>query len=171
MRTAYMCISSKHINMCVWWLGLRKTAGFGIPGAMTQDRSWIFHSVYSIRGWEATFMASRQNYSSYYRSCEPHSRRYGVTITGLLVTVFQAGHPRYGDARATHSSWSQLSSLLECLHVHAPFSWQTLFTASSWNHHVSVQIMSFWLGSLLYYSLRVQTSFCLDMSMFLHASC
>ncbi len=59
-----------------------------------------------------------------------HSRRYGVTITGLLVTVYPAGHPRYGDARATPSSKSQLSSLLECLHVHVSFSWQTLFTAS-----------------------------------------
>jgi hypothetical protein len=39
----------------------------------------------------------------------PHSRRYGVTITGLLVTVFPAGHPRYGDARATPSSKSQLN--------------------------------------------------------------
>jgi len=49
------------------------------------------------------------------------SRRYGVTITGLLVTVYPAGHPRYGDARATHSSKSQLSSLLKCLHVHISF--------------------------------------------------
>jgi hypothetical protein len=100
-----------------------------------------------------------------------HSRRYCVTITGLLVTIFPASHPRYGDARATHSSWTQLSSLLECLHVHAPFSWQTLFTASSWNHHVSVQTISIWLRSLLYYSLKVPTSFCLDMSTFLNASC
>jgi hypothetical protein len=71
----------------------------------------------------------------------PHSQRYGVTITGLLVTVFPAGHPRYGDARATHSSWSQLSSLLchsECLHVHAPFSWQTLFTASSYVAKINI---------------------------------
>jgi hypothetical protein len=47
----------------------------------------------------------------------PHSRRYGVTITGLLVTIYPAGHPRYGDAR----SKSQLSSLLKCLHVHISF--------------------------------------------------
>ncbi len=104
--------------------------------------------------------------STYY----PHSRHYSVTITGLLVTVFLAGHPWFGDARATCSSWSQLRSLLECLHVHAPFHDSTLSTASSWNHHLSAQTISFWLRSLLYYSLRVPTSFCLDMYTFLHAS-
>jgi hypothetical protein len=43
----------------------------------------------------------------------PHSRRYGVTITGLLVTIFPAGHPRYGDARETPSSKSQLKGLIQ----------------------------------------------------------
>ena len=70
-------------------------------------------------------MASRQEKSTLLSlvrlRTSPHSRRYGVTITGLLVTVYPAGHPRYGDARATHSSKSQLSSLLKCLHVHISF--------------------------------------------------
>ena len=80
--------------------------------------------VYSIGGSEAylwpparllNFTIARA--STYFSA----SRRYGVTITGLLVTVYPAGHPRYGDARATHSSKSQLSSLLKCLHVHISF--------------------------------------------------
>ncbi len=25
--------------------GMRRTTGFGIPGPMTQDQSWMFHSV------------------------------------------------------------------------------------------------------------------------------
>ncbi len=40
--------------------GSRRTTGFEIPGPMTQDRSWIFLSVYLIRGCEATFMVTRQ---------------------------------------------------------------------------------------------------------------
>ena len=47
----------------------RRTTGCGVPGSMTQERSWkvslgLFDS--QLRGH---FLASRQNYSTYYRSC------------------------------------------------------------------------------------------------------
>jgi hypothetical protein len=44
-------------------------------------------------------MASSQDWSTLLSlvrlRTSPHSRRYGVTITGLLVTVFPAGHPGF----------------------------------------------------------------------------
>ncbi len=118
-----------------WWLGLRRTTGFGIPGPMTHsDR--ICHGCFTQFIWFATercLLWPPTKISQLTITCAStyFSWHYSITITGLLITVFPASHPSYGDAQATHSSWSQLSSLLECLHVHAPFSWQTLFTASS----------------------------------------
>jgi hypothetical protein len=71
-------------------------------------------SVYSISGWEVILWPLPQllNLLPLVRlRTSPHSRHYGVTITGLLVIVFPAGHPRYGDSQVTPFSKSQLQSL------------------------------------------------------------
>jgi hypothetical protein len=127
--------------------GIEKDHWLGIPGPMTQDQSWnvtlgLFNQWLRGELWPPARLLNLLPLVRLRTS--PHSRHYGVTITGLLVTVFPAGHPHYGDARAaTPSSMLQLTSLHECLHVHISFSWQTLLTAISWNHHASVQTMLF----------------------------
>ncbi len=101
VRLKLMKLTSSVSSDTCWWPGLRRTTGFGIPGPMTQDRSWNL-TLGLINQWlGGEFMASRQ-------------------ITQLATARASTYFSAFSTLRRNHHWVCWLPSIrpVTCIHIH-----------------------------------------------------